>query len=162
MEYKLIEYPNEILSKKCEEVKLPLSKEDEELLNKMYEYVKSHPTAVGLAAPQFGVSKRMIAIRHKDSQGTVFNCKMVNPKIVVKGNKTYYVPNGESCLSEPDIQTVVQRHKDVLLMGYDLFTKSYVTYHLSNFRAAIAQHEVDHLNGILLHDYREEESNGTK
>ena len=155
MKYELIEYPNPILETVCEEVKLPLSKEDENLLNQMYEYIKTHPTAVGLAAPQFGVAKRMIVIRHKDYMGNVFNCKMVNPKIVVKGNKNYFVPEGEKCLSEPDFQIEVKRHKDILLIGYDTIKKANVTYPLSNFRAAIAQHEVDHLNGILLHTYKE-------
>jgi len=155
MNYELIQYPNEILETVCEEVKLPLSKEDEELLNQMYEYIKTHPTAVGLAAPQFGVAKRMIVIRHKDVEGTTFNCKMVNPRIVVRGARTYTVPYGESCLSEPDMKIPVKRHKEILLIGYDTIKKANVTYTLMNFRAAIAQHEVDHLNGILLHTYKE-------
>lgn len=156
MKHELIEYPNEILEQECEPVKLPLSKEDEALLNEMYEYIKTHPTAVGLAAPQFGVTKRMIVIRHTNADGNTFNCKMVNPRIVSKGSKTYTVPYGESCLSEPDMKVPVQRHKEILLIGYDTIKRMNVTYSLSNFRAAIAQHEVDHLNGILLHHYNKD------
>lgn len=160
MEYKLVTYPNPILEQKCEEVKLPLSSEDEELLNQMYNYLKNTPTAVGLAAPQFGVAKRLIVIRHKDPDtGNVFCCKMVNPKIAYVGSsKPYYVPEGEGCLSEPDIKVKVKRHKEILLSGYDTITKSMKTYKLFYFRAAIAQHEVDHLNGILLHSYEKKDN----
>ena len=152
MQYEIVTYPNKILEQKCEEVKFPLSSEEEDLLNQMFNYLKNNPTAVGLAAPQFGVAKRLIAIRHKDPEtGKTFCCKMVNPKIVSVSSTPYYVFDGESCLSEPDLKVKVKRHKEILLSGYDTITKSKVTYRLSNFRAAIAQHEVDHLNGILLH-----------
>lgn len=155
MKHELIYYPDSTLKLECEEVKLPLSKEDEELLNEMYDYLKDNKEAVGLAAPQFGVLKRMIVIRHKDaSTGNVFNCKMVNPRIVAKTTKTYVVPNGEHCLSEPELEGVeVKRVKEILLIGYDAMKKGNVTYPLSNFRAAIAQHELDHLNGVCLHNY---------
>ena len=157
MEYQLVIYPNDILTKQCEKVKLPLSKEDEDLLNQMYEFVKkSNNNAVGLAAPQFGVAKRMIVIRHKDEKGNVFNTKMVNPSIVIRDSSPYYVPGGEKCLSEPEQTVLVRRNKSVLLTGYDTIHKTNVWFSLTGFRAAIAQHEVDHLNGILLHDYQKE------
>ena len=156
--YELKLYPDEVLSSMCKEVKLPLSKEDEELLNAMYDYVKNHETAVGLAAPQFGVLKRMIVIRYKDEQGHVFNCKLVNPKIIARGTQTYVAIGGESCLSEPDIRVEVARKKNILLMGYDAILKRNVQYSLSNFKAAIAQHEIDHLNGITLHNYKENQN----
>ena len=160
--YDLVIYPNEVLSKKCEDVKLPLSKEDEELLNAMYDFVKNHETAVGLAAPQFGVNKRMLVIRYKYPNGQVFNCKMVNPRILTQGQgrDVYVVVGGESCLSEPDLRVEVIRKKHVVLMGYDVIAGGNVYYPLHNFVAAIAQHEVDHLNGILLHNYIKEEKDG--
>ena len=157
MQYQLVIYPDDILTKQCEKVELPLSKEDEDLLNQMYEFVKkSNNNAVGLAAPQFGVAKRMIVIRHKDENGNVFNTKMVNPRIVIKDSSPYYVPGGEKCLSEPEQTVLVRRNKSVWLTGYDTIQKATIWFPLTGFRAAIAQHEVDHLNGILLSNRNKE------
>lgn len=156
-QYELVLYPDKRLSKKSEEVKLPLSKEDEELLNAMYDFVKEHETAVGLAAPQFGVNKRMFVIRYKYPNGSIFNCKMVNPKLVIQGKSTYVAEGGEGCLSEPGVEVGVTRHRNVVLIGYDAITKSNVYYPLHNFTACIAQHEMDHLDGILLHNYLKEQ-----
>lgn len=163
---KLVMYPDERLLKECKKVKLPLSNEDEELLNAMYSWLKEHAKdAVGIAAPQFGVTKRMFCIKYhnKDTKESV-SLKMVNPIIVEdrhynkKGTDVYYVPDGEACLSEPGYRKQVSRKKHIILMGYDHIKKQNVSIPLSDFAAAIAQHELDHLNGICLHatlnDYR--------
>ena len=149
----IIKYPDPILKTICEEVKLPLSKEDAELLDNLYKTMKEVETAVGLAAPQVGVPKRMFVIRLVSDGKCLFNCKMVNPKIIPTGPKTYVVPGGEGCLSEPDINIEVPRYKTIILLGYDAIKKQNVHYQLNGYLAAIAQHEMDHLNGILLHDY---------
>ncbi len=146
----IIKYPNPLLETKCEQVTLPLSKEDEKILDELYETLKNTPNSVGLAAPQIGVTKRMFVIRKVIDGKVVFNCKMVNPIIIPKGTKTYKVPGGEGCLSEPGIYVEVVRKKSVLLTGYDAIQKKKVMYMLNDFLAAVAQHELDHLNGICL------------
>ena len=149
--YKLVIYPDKVLTKKCEPVKLPLSEEDQELLDAMYNFVKDPENhAVGLAAPQFGVNKRMFVIRHKRLDGSMFNVKLVNPKIIKNTAKTYIVEDGESCLSEPGLTLKVERCKSITLIGYDAITKKNVYIPLNNYLAAVAQHEYDHLEGILL------------
>lgn len=166
----ILTYPDPILSQKCEEVKLPLSEEDKTLLNEMFNFVKEsqkpvkpgeklkpgdprNNPAVGLAAPQVGVLKRMFVVRLNFSNLKIF-LKMVNPKIIVKDKKPYFVPHGEGCLSEPDIQVMVPRAKRILLTGFDAMSNKVINVTLDGYAAAVVQHEVDHLNGVLLHDYQ--------
>lgn len=158
MERKLIIYPDPILKVECEKVSLPLSQEDKELLDDMYAFVKDpNNNAVGLAAPQFGVTKRMFVARVKFCN-EVFNVKMVNPAIIPVSSKKYFVPDGESCLSEPGEKVLVPRHNEIILMGYDAITNKNIRLRLRGFSAAVVQHELDHLDGILLHDHKETEN----
>lgn len=158
MKHELIIYPNPILKKECEKVKFPLSKEDRELLDEMYNFVKNPDNgAVGLAAPQFGVSKNMFVVRHKNaSTGKIdFQVKMVNPTVMPDfgAKRTYCVEGGEGCLSEPGKHVAVNRYNKVILMGYDAITNKFVKFKLTGFLSAVAQHEQDHLRGKLLSDY---------
>ena len=153
----IVKYPDPVLRKKAAEVKLPLSQEDKELLDELYRTMKnSKVPAVGLSAPQLGVSKRMIAICLARQGKVLFNCKMVNPKIISLTTKVYYVPGGEGCFSEPDVHVMVPRKKRIMLVGYDAIRKQNMQYVLEDYLAAVAQHEVDHLEGKLLHDYKKE------
>ena len=155
MERELVIYPNPILEKECEKVSLPLSQENKELLDDMYKFVKDpENNAVGLAAPQFGVAKRMFVARVKFCN-EVFNVKMVNPVIMPISGKKYFVPDGESCLSEPGEKVLVPRYNEVILVGYNAITGKSERLRLRGFTAAVVQHELDHLNGILLHDHKE-------
>lgn len=112
---------------------------------------------VGIAAPQVGVSRRMIAVQRFDLPGEPFGI-YVNPVI------TYYsdslVLGREGCLSVPDIEGMVRRSFEITLryndpedylseMGGGLKVK---TETIRGFTAVIFQHEVDHLNGILFMD----------
>lgn len=151
----LIIYPNPILKQECEKVSLPLSKQDNDLLNEMYAFVKDPENgACGLAAPQVGVCKRMFVARVKFCN-EVFNVKMVNPAIIPVSSKKYFVPDGESCLSEPGEKVLVPRYNEVILVGYNAITGKNDRLRLRGFTAAVVQHEIDHLNGILLHDHKE-------
>ena len=150
----LVLFPAEVLKAHSEAVTLPLTQENKDLLNDMYAYVKNPDNgAVGLAAPQFGINVRMFVVYHKRSDGSVFNLKMVNPRIIKNTTQVYQVPNGEACLSEPDIRVFVNRCKAVTLLGYDAITNKNVCLRLSGYEAAVVQHELDHLDGVLLHDY---------
>ena len=151
----IITYPNEILKTQCQAVKLPLSKEDKDTLTNMFHYLKEDTNnGIGLAAPQIGIAKALIAIRIKTSDGKVFALKLANPKVLKIGTATYVVKDGEKCLSEPDLEPVlVKRSKVILLTGYDDLTGKNISLKLTGFVAAVVQHEYDHLSGILLHDY---------
>ena len=166
-------YPDPKLNQKSQEVILPLSEEDKTLLNEMFAFVKEsqkivypgeklskddprNNPAVGLAAPQVGVLKRMFVVRINLSNLKLL-LKMVNPKIIITDKKPYFVPHGEGCLSEPDIQVMVPRAKRILLTGFDAISNKVINMTLEGYAAAVVQHEVDHLNGVLLHDYQKED-----
>ena len=101
---------------------------------------------LGLAAPQVGVRWRMFV-----STFGVF----ILPQIFAgpKGSQTL-VEMEEGCLSLPDRFEKVTRPERIILSAYDLKGRPYTTQ-LSGLEARVAQHEVDHLNGILFIDHLE-------
>ena len=156
--------PAEVLRMKAEEVQLPLNEEDKQLLTDMIEYVRnSHDDqycqengirpSVGIAAPQVGVSKKMIAVSIEEEDGMV-EFALANPKIISNSSMKAYLENGESCLSvDPDVQGLVPRYNKITVKGYDLLTDSMVKIRLSGYPAIVMQHEIDHLYGILYYDH---------
>jgi peptide deformylase len=103
----------------------------------------------GLAAPQVGVSKRIFVFRQGDETHAI-----INPRIVRRlGDK---ISGSEGCLSIPGVQAKVLRHKRVVLEGRDENGKA-VTYECEDSEdegraATCAQHELDHLDGVLYID----------
>ena len=152
----ILVYPDETLTKQAQEVTLPLSEEDKKLLDEMFAFVKDPKSeAVGLAAPQVGVLKRLFVVRVNLSNIKLF-LKMVNPRIIVKDKTPYTVPGGEGCLSEPDVRVLVPRARRIFLTGFDALSNKVINVTLEGYAAAVVQHEYDHLEGKLLHDYQKE------
>ncbi|MBR5863917.1 MAG: peptide deformylase [Alistipes sp.] len=106
---------------------------------------------VGIAAPQVGVSCRMVAVQRYDKQGAPFEF-FLNPEIVAMlGEKQL---GGEGCLSVPDMRGEVMRAWSIVLKYRDLdFVEQTDT--VNGFTAVIFQHEVDHLDGVLYIDRME-------
>ncbi len=149
----------------AKEVKLPLSKADKKLLNDLMEYVKNSQdeeiaetyglrAAVGIAAPQVGVSKRMFVIHVHDFDGILYSHALINPVIKEKSQDLIYVPGGEGCLSV-DRETVglTPRYQSVVMEAYRYDIPSddvmKVELHLEGYVGIVFQHELDHLDGIL-------------
>lgn len=106
---------------------------------------------VGLAAPQIGISKRVIIIRYKDETGTY-----INPEVEAVGNKM--AEDGEGCLSIYSIQGFqVTRFQKVKVRATDLKGKP-VELITEGLLARIFQHEVDHLNGKMFIDHLDADS----
>ena len=106
---------------------------------------------VGLAAPQIGISKRVIIIRYEDEVGAY-----INPEVEAIGNEM--VEDNEGCLSIYSIQGFqVARFQKVKVRATDLKggTVELIT---EDILARIFQHEVDHLNGKLFIDHLEADS----
>lgn len=110
-------------------------------------------TAVAIAAPQIGVSKRLFIIedQSKDRDGLP-SLIAINPKIVKTSKKTHIV--GEGCLSLPDYYGEVKRHTNVTMRALDESGASYERG-AGGLLAQIIQHEYDHLDGILFTDRAE-------
>jgi len=152
----ILKFPNPILKAVSVPVKLPISKEDRQLLDEMYSYVKTNnETAVGLSAIQVGEAKRMCAIRYFDGKSH-FNYKLVNPKII--RHSPDYKLSFEGCLSVEDtIDKPVKRWRSVIVCGYDVIKNKNIIINADGFLATVLQHELDHMDGILFIDKLEEE-----
>jgi len=106
---------------------------------------------VGLAAPQVGVSKRVVLIDitangAKQKQNLV---AVINPVILHKSKDT--IPGREGCWSCGNICGIVERFKGVTLEGLGRDGKK-LSFALTDFVARIAQHETDHLDGVRFPD----------
>lgn len=151
----VIKHPNETLRQISEPVKLPLSREDRKLIDDMYKWVKeNNDRAVGLSAIQIGIPKRMCAIRYV-TKNSSFSYKLVNPEIIRSSGA---IIGSEGCLSVEDAEGLVSRSESITVTGFDAITNKKVRISVSGFRAAILQHEIDHMNGILYIDKLVEES----
>ena len=104
---------------------------------------------VGLAAPQVGVSRRLIAVQRFDKPGEPFEC-YVNPEIV--GRSAARTAGREGCLSVPETSGTVLRADRIVLRYLDETTMRPVTDTVEGFTAVIFQHEIDHLDGVLFID----------
>ena len=104
---------------------------------------------IGLAAPQVGISQRLIVVDispiEKSAEAMIF----VNPEIVGSWGE---VVLEEGCLSIPGINEEVTRPEEIGLKYYTLDGKE-KTVEYNGWMARVVQHEVDHLNGILFVDY---------
>ena len=106
---------------------------------------------VGIAAPQVGLLRRMVAVQRYDKEGAPFEF-FLNPEIVeMLGEKE---PGGEGCLSIPDFRGEVMRAQSIVLKYRDIGFVEH-TETVEGFTAVIFQHEVDHLDGVLYIDRME-------
>lgn len=103
---------------------------------------------LGLAAPQIGKSLRLCLARINNKF-----IALINPEILWKGEETEVAEEG--CLSLPDISVDVERAKDIVVQYIDVQGDTQERK-LSSLEARIVQHEVDHLDGILIVDYKKQ------
>lgn len=126
------------------------SKELQELIEFIL-YNMKHFGGVGLAAPQLGESKRIIAygFDHNPRYPTekpIPLTILINPEICsFSDDKLEYY---EGCLSVPNIRGLVSRSNSITYKGYT-FEGKLIERTVSGFEARVIQHELDHLNGIL-------------
>jgi len=115
------------------------------MLETMHEY-----HGVGLAAPQVHEEVRLfVALLDEDPGPDSDAVVVVNPEIVPNGQDK--AEGWEGCLSIPDIRGLVPRFTDITLKALDRNGKK-VEYRLKQFAARVAQHETDHLDGVLFFD----------
>jgi peptide deformylase len=126
-----------------------VSRMDQSLLDLFEDMVDTMRDApgVGLAAPQIGVSLRMIVIEVPDHP----LIKLYNPEIV-KRSGTRLVPEG--CLSVPGYRADVPRSLTIVAKGRDPEGRE-VRYKATDLLAQAFEHEIDHINGTLYIDYLE-------
>ena len=104
---------------------------------------------VGIAAPQVGVSKRIIWVQRLDKEGGPFECYL-NPHIDSLFGEVGKGPEG--CLSVPPMRGLVPRHTAVILSYVQPETLEAKRDTVTGYTAVIFQHECDHLDGVLYID----------
>jgi len=142
----ILKYPHPILKKRCE----PVSEIDEEvrkLIGDMKETMYG-ASGVGLAACQIGVPRRVIVldVSPMDPQHSFF--ALINPEIISEEGE---VDHEEGCLSVPDCLEKVKRKEKVCVRGV---SPEGLTIEIGGdgILAIALQHEIDHINGILILD----------
>ncbi len=132
-------YGDPVLKKRASEV-ADVDGRLKELADAMLFTTREAP-GVGLAAPQVGISRRMFVYDLDGAQGVV-----INPVVVEAHGEWTYT---EGCLSVPGLSWDITRPKEVHLTGYDLDGNE-VSIEADELLARLFQHEVDHLDGVLL------------
>ena len=148
--YQIVTIGDDILRERAKEV----TKFDEriyKLLNNMMETMMKED-GVGLAAPQIGVSKRVI-IAYKEDVDKVI--EIINPEITSASGEQI---GEEGCLSVPGKVGSVKRANNIVVTGQNADGQT-IEYHATGMFARILQHEIDHLNGILFVDKIEKVEN---
>jgi len=111
-----------------------------------------HADGIGLAAPQIGLSTRVIVVdlrREEDEDLEPHRVALINPVVSWEGDETH--KQTEGCLSIPGLEEVVQRPVEVRVEGKDPHGKDLVLEADDLFARAL-QHEIDHVNGVLFLD----------
>ncbi len=115
------------------------------LIDDMIETMHAAP-GVGLAAPQVGVSLRVVVIETPD-EGLI---ELINPEVVKKSGERRLT---EGCLSVPGYQAEIPRSKQVTVKGLNREGKEIRLKAVDTLLAQALEHEIDHINGILYIDY---------
>jgi peptide deformylase len=121
----------------------------DDMIETMLEY-----DGAGLAAPQVHVSRQIVVFevahnpRYPDAEYVPLTV-LINPKITALTPHTE--EDWEGCLSLPDLRGKVPRYTEVRVEAYDRHGKK-LNYVATGFAARVAQHECDHLNGIVYVD----------
>ena len=122
-----------------------LQKLVDDMIDTMHEY-----HGVGLAAPQVHEGLRLfVALLDEDPDAKSEAVVIVNPEIVPNGSAME--EGWEGCLSIPDIRGMVPRYTDIMVRALDRGGRP-IELTLKNFPARVAQHETDHLDGVLFFD----------
>jgi peptide deformylase len=106
---------------------------------------------VGLAAPQIGLLRQVIVVDPSGGTNPEEVRILVNPRITWKSSNV--VEGDEGCLSIPDRVCRVTRHQSIEVEYQDTSGKSFIAT-FTDFLARIVQHEIDHLQGVLMTDDR--------
>jgi len=102
---------------------------------------------IGLAAPQVGVSKRVVVIDLAEEGDT--KVVLINPKIISHSGK---IKSEEGCLSIPDFRESIPRLNQIKISAQNTEGESY-ELEAGGLLSRCIQHEIDHLDGILFVDH---------
>jgi len=145
-----------ILRKPCADIVTPFDEARKRDIKKLIDAFLTLDQAAGLAAPQIGISKRIIIFRNKGfneedwSKSESDYDVLINPRITQTRGEL--VTMAEGCLSCPEIQVEVSRFPEIKVRAYDQSGRK-ISKRYTDYLARVVQHEVDHLEGRLIIDY---------
>ena len=113
------------------------------LVDDMFDTLYDSDSGLALAAPQIGVQKQIV-VWDIDDQPTA----LINPVIVESDGEWVY---SEGCLSIPELYVDILRPNRVLVRGLDIDGNE-VEFEAEELMGRMFQHEIDHLNGVLMFD----------
>ncbi len=153
----IVTLPDPVLRRKARPV-AKFDKNLQTLIDDMIDTMRAAP-GVGLAAPQVGVSERVIVVEYAEPEATEEGQEpkevepklyvMVNPEIVKASPETEV--GIEGCLSIPGLVGEVERTYEVRLKGFSRRGQP-MKLKAEGWLARIFQHEIDHINGVVFTD----------
>ena len=138
-------YPDPFLRMRAGDI-AEIDESTSSLIEDMFEAMEEE-NGIGLAAPQIGVSRRVIVVSIDEKN---FNrLALINPEIVHLSKQTDIMEEG--CLSVPGVNADVRRPAEAVVRG---ITRSgrHVEIEAKGLLARVLQHEIDHLDGVLFID----------
>ena len=149
-EREIVFLPNPVLRRKARKVS-DFGKDLQQLILDMIDTMRVAP-GVGLAAPQIGVSQRVIVVEFGHEENEEIPPKLytvINPEIIKASEKKVF--GVEACLSVPGLAGDVERQENIVVKGLDRMGKP-IRIKAQDWLARIFQHEIDHLDGIVFTD----------
>ena len=134
-----------VLREECEEVE-EIDDELRRLASDMFDTMYS-AEGVGLAAPQVGVTRRLIVVDPREEDVTPR--ALVNPRVLETSEETDRAEEG--CLSIPGLREVVERNAGVVVEAENLDGET-MRIEADGLHARVLLHEIDHLDGVLFVD----------
>ncbi len=142
----ILKYPDPFLKSPADAVS---TEEDlSDLVKDMFDTMYN-ARGIGLAAPQIGVGKRVIVLDVSPVDETSKPLALINPEIIAKEGKE---ESEEGCLSVPELNVKITRASKITVSGYTTKWER-VQVAAEGILAIALQHEIDHLDGILIVDY---------
>ena len=135
-------YGDNVLRKKACSVS-KVTSETRELVSQMLDIMYKNK-GVGLAAPQVGISERIVVVDIGEGPLAI-----INPEIISKEGEDV---GDEGCLSIPEITVEIKRAQKILVTSLNTYGKT-IKVKAINLMARALQHEIDHLNGTLIIDH---------
>jgi peptide deformylase len=151
----IVTLPDPVLRRKARNVTV-FDKKLQTLIDDMVETMREAP-GVGLAAPQIGLSDRLLVVEYyenDEAEEAEDEAKkkvwaLINPEIVKASEEK--VMGVEGCLSIPNLVGEVERHEAIQIKAFNRHGQP-TKLKFSGWLARIFQHEVDHLNGVVFTD----------
>ena len=143
----IVRFGSKVLRRTCD----PVDHVDPEirgLLQDLFDTLEE-ADGVGLAAPQIGVSRRVLIIDISSQEPSIPAVGLINPRIT---RSSGMVIGEEGCLSIPELYGDVGRFTEIEVEATDIAGETY-RFEAQGFYARVLQHEIDHLDGKLFIDY---------